>query len=95
MDMMRSALAQACLSVVWCLAGLAAMLTGARRRSRPIWIGGACLVGLVIVKLVLVDRTHLKDIYAIFGVLAVGGLLMIVGWFAPNPPKQIEGEAQS
>jgi len=71
------------------------MLTGARRRSRPIWIGGACLVGLVIVKLVLVDRTHLKDIYAIFGVLAVGGLLMIVGWFAPNPPKQIEGEAQS
>jgi hypothetical protein len=28
-------------------------------------------------------------------VLAVGGLLMVVGWFAPNPPKQVEGEAQS
>lgn len=94
-SLMRSALAQACLSVVWCLAGLAAMLTGARRRSRPIWIGGACLVGLVIVKLILIDRTHLKDLYAILGVLAVGGLLMVVGWFAPNPPKQVEGEAQS
>ncbi|WP_257389218.1 DUF2339 domain-containing protein, partial [Tahibacter caeni] len=93
--MMRSALAQACLSVVWCLAGLAAMLTGARRRSRPIWIGGACLVGLVIVKLILIDRTHLKDLYAILGVLAVGGLLMVVGWFAPNPPKQVDAEAQS
>lgn len=90
--MMRSALAQACLSVVWCLAGLAAMLTGARRVSRPIWIGGACLVGLVIVKLILIDRTHLKDLHAILGVLAVGSLLMVVGWFAPNPPKQVENE---
>jgi uncharacterized membrane protein len=91
--MMRSALAQACLSVVWCLAGLAAMLTGARRRSRPIWIGGACLVGLVIVKLILIDRTHLKDLHAILGVLAVGSLLMVVGYFAPNPPKQVEAES--
>lgn len=91
-SMMRSALAQACLSVVWCLAGLAAMLTGARRLSRPIWIGGACLVGLVIVKLILIDRTHLKDLHAILGVLAVGGLLMIVGYFAPNPPKPVETE---
>jgi uncharacterized membrane protein len=73
-------------------AGLAAMLTGARRLSRPIWIGGACLVGLVIVKLILIDRTHLKDLHAILGVLAVGGLLMIVGYFAPNPPKPVEAE---
>lgn len=85
--MFQSALTQACLSVVWCLAGLGAMLLGARRASRPIWIGGAALVGLVIVKLILIDRTHLKDLYAILGVLAVGSLLMVVGWFAPNPPK--------
>ncbi|MBL8297231.1 MAG: DUF2339 domain-containing protein [Rhodanobacteraceae bacterium] len=91
--MLRSALAQACLSVIWCTAGLAAMLTGARRRSRPIWIGGACLVGLVIVKLILIDRTHLKDLYAILGVLAVGSLLMLVGYFAPNPPRQAESES--
>lgn len=92
-DMFASALAQAALSVAWCGAGLAAMLLGARRRSRPIWIGGAVLVGLVIVKLLLVDRTHLKDIYAILGVLAVGSLLMVVGYFAPNPPRQPAEEA--
>ena len=90
--MFGSALAQAALSVVWCAAGLTAMLLGARRRSRPIWIGGAVLVGLVIVKLLLVDRTHLKDIYAILGVLAVGSLLMVVGYFAPNPPRQAAEE---
>nr|WP_305119083.1 DUF2339 domain-containing protein [Tahibacter harae] len=87
MGLFQSALTQACLSVVWCLAGLGAMLLGARRASRPVWIGGAALVGLVIVKLILVDRTHLKDLYAILGVLAVGSLLMVVGWFAPNPPR--------
>lgn len=91
-EMFGSALAQAALSVVWCAAGLTAMLLGARRRSRPIWIGGAVLVGLVIVKLLLVDRTHLKDIYAILGVLAVGSLLMVVGYFAPNPPRQAAEE---
>ncbi|MEO8670666.1 MAG: DUF2339 domain-containing protein [Tahibacter sp.] len=92
--MFHSALAQACLSVVWCLAGLAGMLIGARRSSRPIWIGGAALVGLVIAKLVLIDRSHLSDLSAILGVLAVGGLLMIVGWFAPNPPR-VRTEASS
>lgn len=91
-ELLASALAQAALSVVWCAAGLTAMLLGARRRSRPIWIGGAVLVGLVIVKLLLVDRTHLKDIYAILGVLAVGSLLMVVGYFAPNPPRQAAEE---
>ncbi|UXI69020.1 DUF2339 domain-containing protein [Tahibacter amnicola] len=86
-EMARSALAQASLSVVWCLAGFTAMVTGARRRSRPLWMGGAGLVGLVIAKLLVIDRSHLSDLSAIVGVLAVGSLLMIVGWFAPNPPR--------
>ncbi|MDC8013341.1 DUF2339 domain-containing protein [Tahibacter soli] len=92
--MFSSALAQALLSVVWCLAGLAAMLVGARRGSRAIWIGGATLVGIVIAKLILVDRSHLSDLSAILGVLAVGGLLLVVGWFAPNPPRQAEGAGE-
>ncbi|HJU40456.1 MAG TPA: DUF2339 domain-containing protein, partial [Tahibacter sp.] len=92
--MFSSPLAQALLSVVWCLAGLAAMLVGARRGSRAIWIGGATLVGIVIAKLILVDRSHLSDLSAILGVLAVGGLLLVVGWFAPNPPRRDEETAE-
>jgi uncharacterized membrane protein len=91
--MFDSPLAQALLSVVWCLAGLTAMLVGARRGSRPIWIGGAALVGIVIAKLIVVDRSHLSDLSAILGVLAVGGLLLVVGWFAPNPPRR-EADAE-
>ncbi len=42
-SMMRSALAQACLSVVWCVAGLIAMLTGARRPEVALDVHRQCL----------------------------------------------------
>jgi uncharacterized membrane protein len=88
-----SALAQAALSVVWTVAGIAAMLLGKRRGSRAVWIGGAALMALVIVKLLLVDRQHLHDLTAIVGVLVVGVLLVGVGYFAPAPPR-VSGENQ-
>ncbi|MBS0569552.1 MAG: DUF2339 domain-containing protein [Proteobacteria bacterium] len=83
----NSPLAQAALSIVWTLAGIATMLLGKRRGSRAVWIGGSVLMGVVIVKLLLVDRQHLQDLTAIVGVLVVGALLVGVGYFAPAPPR--------
>jgi uncharacterized membrane protein len=82
-----SPLAQAALSIVWTVAGIAAMLLGKRRGSRAVWIGGGALMGVVIVKLLLIDRQHLQDLTAIVGVLVVGILLVGVGYFAPVPPR--------
>ena len=62
-----SPLAQAALSIVWTIAGIAAMLLGKRRGSRAVWIGGGALMGVVIVKLLLIDRQHLQDLTAIVG----------------------------
>ena len=83
----RSALAQAALSIVWTVAGIAAMLLGKQRGSRAVWLGGAVLMGVVIAKLLLIDREHLHDLAAIVGVLVVGVLLVAVGYFAPAPPR--------
>jgi uncharacterized membrane protein len=83
----ESILVQAALSVVWSLAGLLAMLLGARRGSRPVWIGGAVLMAVVLGKLALVDRHHLGDLAGIVSFLAVGMLLLVVGYFAPVPPR--------
>jgi uncharacterized membrane protein len=83
----QSPLAQAALSIVWTVAGIATMLLGKRRGSRAVWIGGSVLMGVVIVKLLLVDRQHLQDLTAIVGVLVVGALLVGVGYFAPAPPR--------
>ncbi len=82
-----SALAQAALSIVWTIAGIAAMLLGKQRGSRAVWIGGGTLMGVVILKLLLIDRQHLHDLTAIVGVLVVGLLLVGVGYFAPVPPR--------
>ena len=83
----NSALAQAALSIVWTVAGIAAMLLGKQRGSRAVWIGGGTLMGVVILKLILIDRQHLHDLTAIVGVLVVGILLVGVGYFAPVPPR--------
>jgi uncharacterized membrane protein len=83
----ESPLAQAALSITWTLAGIAAMLLGKRRGSRAIWIGGATLMGVVLIKLLLIDRRFLHDLPAIVGVLVVGVLLIGVGYFAPAPPR--------
>jgi uncharacterized membrane protein len=82
-----SPLAQAALSITWTLAGIAAMLLGKRRGSRAVWFGGAALMGVVLVKLLLIDRQYLHDLPAIIGVLVVGILLVAVGYFAPVPPR--------
>ena len=83
----ESPLAQAALSITWTLAGIAAMLLGKRRGSRAIWIGGATLMAVVLIKLLLIDRRFLHDLPAIVGVLVVGVLLIGVGYFAPVPPR--------
>ncbi|HEY8009481.1 MAG TPA: DUF2339 domain-containing protein, partial [Rudaea sp.] len=82
-----SPLAQAALSIAWTFAGIATMLIGERRGSRAVWFGGAALMGVVLVKLLLIDRRYLHDLPAIIGVLVVGVLLVAVGYFAPVPPK--------
>jgi len=84
-----SPLAQAALSITWTLAGIAAMLLGKRRNSRAVWFGGAVLMGVVLVKLLLIDRRFLHDLPAIIGVLVVGVLLVAVGYFAPVPPRTV------
>jgi len=86
-SMASSPLAQASLSISWTLAGIAAMLLGKRRNSRAVWFGGAALMAVVLVKLLLIDRQFLHDLPAIIGVLVVGILLVAVGYFAPVPPR--------
>ena len=50
-----SAIFQAGLSLVWGVAGLAAMVAGAIRERREVWIGGAVVMAVVILKLFVVE----------------------------------------
>ena len=79
--------AQAALTVVWTALGTIAWLWGSRRCRYPVWLAGAVLLGVVLLKLLVVDRTYLSTVAGILSFLAFGVLAIAIGYFAPAPPR--------
>jgi uncharacterized membrane protein len=88
---LNSGFSQASLTVVWSLIGVGSMLLGSRRVQRPLWLGGVILMIVVLAKLIAVDRHYAGNIPGIVSFFVVGLLLVVVGYFAPSPPKIAEG----
>lgn len=87
-----STLTQAALSITWAICGVVAMLRGHRRGTRPVWIVGAVLMGVVVLKLFLVELADRGSLFRIVSFIGVGGLLLVVGYFAPVPPSRNDPE---
>ena len=85
---------QAAFSIVWTVLALIAMLLAHRRRARGVWVAGAVLLGAVVLKLFLVDLSSLSGVAKIVTFLAVGLLLLLIGYFAPVPPSKVTEEAR-
>jgi len=81
-----SFLVQAGYSILWTLLAMALMLAAHRRQARPLWTGGAALLGLTVAKLFLVDLSNRGGSERIVAFIAVGILMLVVGYFAPIPP---------
>ena len=89
--MLDSFSVQASLTLLWVTTALALMVTGSRRGTRWLWLVGAGLMGVVVLKLFAVDTAAsgtLARIAAFFGV-AIG--LFVAGYFAPRPPSERNG----
>lgn len=82
-----SGLAQTSLTVLWSVLGVVAWIVGSRRGQRGLWLAGAVLMGVVLAKLLLVDRQHLGGMLGIVSFIAYGVLCTIVGYLAPAPPR--------
>ena len=79
-------------SILWAATALAAMVVGVRAADRRIWIVGASWMGVVVVKLFLIDLANLATLPKAASFIGVGFLLLIVGYLAPVPPSQANGE---
>jgi uncharacterized membrane protein len=88
--MLSSVRVQAALSVYWGMLAFAAMVLGARRAQRGFWMTGAALMGLVVAKLFLVELGGTGTVERIVSFIAVGVLLLVVGYLAPAPPRRAE-----
>ncbi len=80
-------LSQTSLTVVWSILGVAGWVIGSRRGNRPLWLASALLMSVVLVKLLLVDRQHLGNLFGIASFIAYGLLCTLVGYLAPAPPR--------
>lgn len=82
-----SRLVQTTFALVWMLAALFVMLWSTRHRQRAVWFSGAGLLGLVIIKLMLVDSARGGGLARAISFIGVAILVLIVGYFSPLPPK--------
>ncbi len=87
---MASVTVQMALSLFWALLGLAAMITATRRGWRRVWMVGVALLGVVVVKLFLIDLAGTETLARTVSFLGVGLVLLVVGYFSPLPPRAEE-----
>ena len=78
---------QASLSIVWALAAIVLMVSGNRAADRTRWLVGASIMAVVVLKLFFVELGNSGGIERIVSFIVVGLLLLLVGWYAPVPPK--------
>jgi uncharacterized membrane protein len=83
---LRSTLVQTSLSIFWTVLALATMLAATRRAARPVWIAGAFLLSVTILKLFVIDLSRVGTVERIVSFVGVGLLTLVIGYFSPLPP---------
>ncbi len=76
-------------AILWTLLALSLMVAAGRRMLRPLWLVGAGLLGVVVLKLLVIDLSNAGGAERIIAFIAVGVLMLVVGYFAPLPPKTV------
>lgn len=89
-SVLHSRVDQAGLSIFWTAIALLLMVLAHRRTLRALWMVGAGLLGLTVLKLIAVDLRGAGSLETIVSFVGVGVLMLVVGYFAPVPPKREE-----
>ena len=89
--LLHSVVAQAALSLLWTTTALVIMCYGRKKipPSRAMWMTGAALLGVVVVKLFANDLGNTGTVARIVSFIGVGVLLLVIGYVAPMPPKYL------
>ena len=85
-----SNLVQTAVSILWALSGVILTVYASRKKIRFLWMAGAFILGLVVLKLFVIDFSTLGSLARIISFLVVGILLTSIGYFAPLPDKETE-----
>ncbi|WP_201598637.1 DUF2339 domain-containing protein [Psychrobacter vallis] len=78
------------LTILWTLLALVATIIASRYWQRALWFMGIGLLGIVVLKLVLVDLSQTEAIWRVISFLGAGSLILLIGYLAPLPPAREE-----
>jgi uncharacterized membrane protein len=85
-----NSLVQTGLTMLWTSLALLTMLFATRRAgaaiARRVWLAGALLLGVVVLKLFFVDLSSIGTLERIVSFLGVGVLMLVIGYVSPMPP---------
>ncbi len=79
---------QMTLSLLWMLSAVILIAIGHRYSLRKIWFCGQLMQIIVIIKLIFVDIREIDGLLRAFAFIGVALLMLLIGYFAPLPPKQ-------
>ncbi len=74
-------------TILWTVIALGLMGYATRKSLRTIWMIGAGLLAVVILKLFFVDMGNLALLGRMVTFISVGVLMLVIGYFAPLPPR--------
>nr|WP_317200092.1 DUF2339 domain-containing protein [uncultured Psychrobacter sp.] len=78
------------LTILWTLLALLATIIASRGWHRTLWFMGIGLLGVVVLKLVLVDLSQTEAIWRVISFIGAGSLILLIGYLAPLPPDESE-----
>ncbi|MBF0467343.1 MAG: DUF2339 domain-containing protein [Desulfamplus sp.] len=90
-DLADSVIFQAAISILWGVMALFITAFATRTGRRKMWFCGAFLLGLLVLKLFTVDLSGIRTVARIISFLAVGGLMLLIGYISPLPPDDQKG----
>ena len=76
------------LTILWTSIALVATIVASRQLHRTLWFMGIGLLGVVVLKLVVVDLSQTEAIWRVLSFLTAGSLILLIGYLAPLPPEQ-------
>lgn len=95
-SLLQQPVTQTTLAIVWTLFGMTLAWRGNRVLNRKLWFAGAALLGLVVLKLFIVDFASSGTLARVISFISVGGLLLFIGYLAPMPSTtKLSDEAKS
>ena len=82
-------------AILWSVLALLLMVFAHRRGLRSVWMVGAGLLGLTVVKLIFIDLANRGGFERIIAFISVGVMMLLIGYLAPLPPASEHKMEQS